>query len=159
MSICLQLQNHWDVYAFLKGYNKGSKAQPNYTAAVTHGLSKAVGTKSSKPKLKGPSSSRKAEIESIVVVDNDITVDVTANNIEELLPSSSPVCGMPGTNNSETSQLPNSAQMISSSQVLQLNVNPSTALSTVTIKHSDFKSPTYVVSPSMCWLYTAKTKV
>ena len=31
--------------AFLKGYNKGNKAQPNYTATVTHGLSKAVGTK------------------------------------------------------------------------------------------------------------------
>ena len=38
--------------------------------------------------------------------------------------------------------------MISSNQILQLNVNPSTALSTVTIKHSDFKSTTQVISLS-----------
>jgi len=40
--------------AFLKGYNRVNKAQPNYTAAVTHGLSKTVGTKTGKQKHKGP---------------------------------------------------------------------------------------------------------
>ena len=132
---------------FLKGYNKGTKVQPNYTAAVTHGLSKAVGNKPSKQKRKGPSTSRKAEIESIVdplepVDTTDITCDVTTNDMQEVLPSSSnAVCGMLGTNSAKTNQSATDTQMISSNQILQLNVNPSTALSTVTIKHSEFKSP------------------
>lgn len=133
---------------FLKGYNKGSKAQSNYTAAVTHWLSKAVGTKPGKSKRKGPSMLRKAEIESIVdplePVDTTVTADVTANDIQGGLPnSSSAVCGMLETNSAGTNKSPKSAQMISSNQILQLNVNPSTALSTVTINH---QAPTQVIS-------------
>lgn len=126
---------------FLKTYNKGSKAQPNYTAAVTHGLSKAVGTKPSKPKRKGPSTSRKAEIESIVdplePVNASIT-DITPSDIQGVLPSSSSVaCGVQGTNSTDATQ------MISNNQILQLNLNPSTAYSTVTINH---QAPTQVIS-------------
>ena len=59
--------------------------KPNYTAAVTHGLSKAVRNKPSKQKRKGPSTSCRAEIESIVnpfysVDTTDIPSDVTARS-------------------------------------------------------------------------------
>ena len=66
--------------------------------------------------------SRKAETESIVdplePVDTDITVNVAANNIQEVLSSSSAACGMLGTNSAEANRLLKSAQMISSNQIL-----------------------------------------
>ena len=135
---------------FLKGYNKGSKAQPNYTAAVTHGLSKAVENKPSKPKRKGHSVLRKAEIESFVdplePVDTTVTADVNASDIQRDLPSSSSgICGMLGTNTADSNESCKSAQMIFSNQILQLNVNPSTPLSTVTINH---QAPTQLISPT-----------
>ena len=69
--------------------------------------------------------------------------------IDDIQPSSSSDgCGVLGTSSADTNQSPNSAQMISNNQILQLNMNPSTALSTVTMQHSYFASPTQVVSPS-----------
>ena len=56
------------------------------------------------------------------------------------------VCGMIGTNDEKTNQFPKDTQVISSNQILQLNVNPSTARSPVTIKHSEFTSPAEMTS-------------
>ena len=105
-------------------------------------MSKAVGTKPNKPKRKGPSTLRKAEIESIVdpfqPYNASITDEITPNDIQGVIPSSSSaICGVQGTNNTETTQ------MISNNQILQLNLNPSTAHSTVTINH---QAPTQVIS-------------
>ena len=50
---------------FFQDY-KGNKTVPNFTAIVTHEISKAVGKKPGKPKRKGPANLHRPEIETVI---------------------------------------------------------------------------------------------
>ena len=121
---------------FLKGY-KGSKTHPNLTAAVTHGLSKGVGKKPGHPKRKGPATSRRLDIEAVINPLTPATETVTsdtASTIHNLLPSSVTSGNFTSTNNG-------TQQVLSSNQILHLNVNPSPAVTS-----AQLISPTHTQS-------------
>lgn len=73
---------------FLRHY-RGRKTLPNYTAVVSHGLAKSVGSKpGSKTKRKGPASKQRAEVE--VCVDPDLSRFDTPSNPAVTLQSPQP---------------------------------------------------------------------
>ena len=121
---------------FLQQY-KGRKTVPNYTAVVTHGLAKGVGSKpGSKTRRKGPASRKKPEVE--VCVDPDLSQFECSSSSATL--SSPPEKQQPN----EASPAPSS--LASNVQVFQhKNSNTSTGISSpVTVQY--LASPSSVIN-------------
>jgi len=111
---------------FIRMFTK-SKHQPNFTSLVTHNVPKGVGSKPGKPKLKGPSISKKSDIVTYVDPYSPQMESLPAQM--ESGPTEQPLYSQ--------EVLPHSsAPLISSNHIFQLNLQPTLAKSSPSVHTS-----------------------
>ena len=120
---------------FLQNY-KGHKTFPNFTATVTHGISKGVGKKPGKTKRKGPANLHRPEIETVIdpFESSEIHAPISTSTTPEI--------------SSANSGCDVVSPVISSNQIMQLNVSATTAISSVTVQSTDVQCRNEVIGPS-----------